>query len=383
MSARHAAAGRWRRARLAGLVLAAAGIPAVAPAAITVFPNPTQSQASQAEAVERERDAREPGASGASSPSTPPAAPASEPYGLPQLPHDVQRPLPGRSPAGAAVEAASAPAAASAAVADTIVPRALGLTLGDRFVHRVALPAEPVEAAELLRRWPVGRSGPWLDRQTVEVVTRPEGGLELRIGYQVVNAPTDPEVARLEGGSVPLRNGQSVVLPAADYTLVPATATRAATVTALIAELRPDHAPAAPTVDRARRRTLQAAALSLALALAALLSMQALRRHAARHRPLARAAATVEALARRGQGDAPEAWIALHRGLDTVAGRSLDARHLEALLARWPALAGERERLEQFFAASSARFFREDAVQPPFDLPGFARRLRAVERTQD
>lgn len=367
-----------------GLFLVGMAHPPAGRAAVSVFPNPTQSQASQAEAVERERATPPP--SSTSAPSSEVSTPPPEPLGLPKLPHDTQRALPGQNPdappSAAASEAGATPEVSAHGGETWLAPRAFGLTLGDRFVQHVRLPAAPADPADLERLWPAGRSGPWLERQGRQLQRSPEGGIELQLRYQVVNTPPAPEAAQLEARALRLSDGRVWPVPGLRYTLVPVTATQATTVTGLLAELRPDRAPAEPEIATARRRTLWAGGLTLALLAAWGLTTVWLNRREARHRPLARAAAEVEGWSRAGEVDAAAAWRAVHRGLDAWAGRSLDARDLDRLAHERPALQPMRPELDHFFAASNARFFRDEGAAPPFDLLGLVHRLRAIERAE-
>ncbi len=280
--------------------------------------------------------------------------------------------------------AASAPSSASAAATpqrldaglpSRLEPRDFGLTLGDVVVQRVALPAGTAAFAQPEADLRSGRVGTWLERRGAHRENDAQGQAWLVIEHQVVNVARVPRQGELPAQRVSLQGGGHLDIAATTLGLSPVAAI-GANVRDVMQALRPDHAPPLPDADVASRR-LRASAIALGAVLLAWLAWWRWREwRDARTRPFAQA---LRALARTPHG-APEAWVAVHRALNAAAGRSVHAGSIDVLLERAPALRDERANIEGFFAASNARFFTQRADTVPFDLLGFATKLRRIEK---
>ena len=375
-----------------GVTLGAAVVPAQA--ARSVFSNPTMQAASRAEAVERERGEApqaEPASAASAAPVDAPAV-APVPTEAPSVPEPAASVMAAPASAPAASTPASAvvpalPPGASTHLPSHLEPRAFGLTLGDVLTLHIALPPDAVPLQpEVAVQLAPGRIGPWLERQGTRPWTDPAGRRWLLVDHQVINVPARmmtaslPPLALMREGAAPL------AVAGAEFSLGPLTAPPQAGQAAGMAAmpttatpLQPDHLPPPPDVARALQR-LQVALGAWATVVLAWVAFVAWRhRHDARTLPFAQALRQVQA-ARRAPGDDTPAWVAVHHALNTAAGRSLHASDLEQLFQRWPLLAEGRDDIQTFFAASSARFFRQDDAPASFDLLAFACRLRAIEQ---
>lgn len=77
----------------------------------------------------------------------------------------------------------------------------------------------------------------------------------------------------------------------------------------------------------------------------------------------------------RSARDCGEAMLVLHRALEERAGKALFPHDLDALAERWPPAAEVRSDLEQFFALSSAHFYRNHGTDGSADCLSWVRQL--------
>jgi mxaA protein len=80
---------------------------------------------------------------------------------------------------------------------------------------------------------------------------------------------------------------------------------------------------------------------------------------------------------------APAAWLALHRAFDETAGEALQSATVADLFERAPQLIPLRDRIENFYAQSNARFFTSG--QPVDSLPvhKLCAELRRIEKRHE
>ncbi len=274
---------------------------------------------------------------------------------------------------------ASAPALAQEPGTPRVDPpeRGFGLALGDVLVQRVHL-----DGRDLAQVPTEGRVDRWLERLPVfteGIDDARDDVLELR--YQIVNSPEAPAAWSLPGVTLLLEGGDTLDIEPWSFAfgpLVPESAVREGVLPAM----RPDRlspAPDAGPLETRLRLALAAFGVTLALWLGWWLLRRA--RDAVRL-PFARAARSLRALPRRERNEHPEAWAALHRAIDRTAGATVHAGSVDALVRAAPWSAPWRERVERFYAASTARFFAQPARPEPFDVTALCRELERAERGQ-
>ncbi len=231
-------------------------------------------------------------------------------------------------------------------------PRAFGYQLGDRLHQRVLLDTEDRAFApgELP---PPERANVWFERQALIVERDPDGRRWLRADYQLVNSPPRLRIVTLPGWVIPAADG-GPGLQVADWPVSAAPLGRETPFSESgLGELRPDRLPAVPAAAplTARRDRALLALLAVLAAWGAWWLWRQRRDRATL--PFARAAGELRQLA----ADDPAAWQALHRAFDAAAGRVIDAATLPSLFDRRPELRSLSGQIEQFYAASAARFF--------------------------
>jgi mxaA protein len=274
----------------------------------------------------------------------------------------------------------AAPIATVAAVVDQ--PRPFGHVVGDVLAQRVLLAAErPVAPASLPGPQ---RLSAWIERRSARVERAADGRRWLVVDYQVVNAPQSPVTVQIPAWRLAGDAAQPALLvPAWPVGVSPITA-RAAPGTAAW-QLRPDR-PAPAIATGPLRLRLALASAALAAWLAAWAGWLAWRHwRDAMTRPFASA---LRALGRADERQ-PSDWRTLHEAFDRTAGEVLLASTLPRLFERAPQFEPLRDRIEDFYARSAARFFGDahaastgpaaDAASPM----ALCRDLRRVERRSE
>jgi len=238
-------------------------------------------------------------------------------------------------------------------------PRPFGYVLGDTLAQRILLQSagRNFEPAALP---PAERAGLWFARRSSRIELAEDGHRWLVIDYQLINAPQALMTVNLPSVTLKSKTGNDVLTaPEWPISIGPLTP-RAAFAKGGLQELRPDHpAPLLPT--RALRRQLEVWSDAFALTVVAWLAwwlMRSLRATASQ--PFARA---LRAIRRSGEEN-EAAWLALHRALDTTAGRALQLSTLPALFKQAPHFEPQRAAIEQFYAESSLRFFGAGKNRP-------------------
>ncbi|MCB1889452.1 MAG: hypothetical protein KDH20_17725 [Rhodocyclaceae bacterium] len=255
-------------------------------------------------------------------------------------------------------------------------PRAFGYQLGDRVHQRVRLdtPERAFVPGELP---PPERANVWFERQALVIEQDPDGRRWLRADYQLVNSPPRLRIVNLPGWVIPSADGgPGLQVPDWPVSAAPLGRETAFSESGL-GELRPDRLPAVPDIAplaARRNHTL----LALAAMLAAWAGWWAWRQRRERDTlPFAHAAAALRHIA----PDDPAAWQALHRAFDAAAGRVIDAATVPALFERRPELRPLSAQIEQFYAASAARFFAGREVADAPSPHALCQALRQRERT--
>ena len=246
-------------------------------------------------------------------------------------------------------------------------PRAFGQRVGDVVERRIHVTLSPGLQLDRASLPPIGRRGKALELRTVD--WSGPGWLSgrqhtLTLSYQVFLSP--PAVRTLEMPALTLRfeggpRAEEVRIDAWPMTLAPLAPDPPSNRTGL-GELRPEAVALPIDTTPARQRLAVVAAVAL-LALAYLAQVYLLAPWwAARHRPFARAWASLRGIGRGADAAArQQAYRQLHRALDQTAGAVVFDQGVARFLAAHPRFRPVQAELHEFFARSRAEFFDEPA----------------------
>lgn len=238
-------------------------------------------------------------------------------------------------------------------------PRAFGHVVGDLVERRIriTLPAGAALDREALPR--PGRTGAWLELREVRVAEPAAGQADLRLTYQLVNAPVKVTTIALPALALRLSGGAAAPLEVGPWPITAAPITpefvlARAGLEAMQPDIAPVPEPLAPIAGRLAAYLALAAAAGFVLAARRWPRLAFWRREA----PFRDALPELRRLARRGGDAADRAALArLHRAFDESAGCALFADRLAPLYAARPRLRALAPAIEAFYAASRAAFF--------------------------
>ena len=257
-------------------------------------------------------------------------------------------------------------------------PRAFGYVLGDVITQRVLL--ESAGAPFELAKMPgTQRVGIWLERRATRVEFAADDKRWLIVEYQLINAPRILTTITVPPLLLESSDKTSLLVPEWSVSVGPLTPQSAAFDTAGMGELRPDR-PAALIETAPIERQVWIWFLALAMTVAAWAGWTAWRnRLAALNQPFARAWSEM----RRLDDASPQAWQTLHRAFDRTAGRVMHAATLPRLFDEAPHLQPLRARIEEFFAASSERFFGTGTQPATVSIHALCDELQRIERQHE
>jgi mxaA protein len=257
-------------------------------------------------------------------------------------------------------------------------PRAFGYVLGDVITQRVLL--ESAGAPFEIARVPGSqRVGIWLERRVARVATAADDKRWLIVEYQLINAPRILTTITVPPLLLESSDKQRLLVPEWSISVGPLTPQSSAFDTAGMGELRPDR-PAALIETAPIERQVWFWFLALAATVAAWIGWTLWRnRLAAMNLPFARAWSEM----RRLDGASPQAWQTLHRAFDRTAGRVMHAETLPLLFDEAPHLQPLRARIEEFFAASSERFFGDARQSATVSVHALCDELQRLERRHE
>ena len=257
-------------------------------------------------------------------------------------------------------------------------PRAFGYVLGDVITQRVLLQREgaPFELAKLPA---TQRVGMWLERRAARTEPAADGRRWLIVEYQLINAPrilTTITVPPLLLDSK--QRDTKLLVPEWAISVGPLTPQSAFDVSGL-GELRPDR-HAALIATASMRRQVWVWFIALAATLTAWAAWTHWRnRLAALNQPFARAWHEIQRL----DPASPQAWQTLHRAFDRTAGRVMHTETLPLLFEQAPHLQALRTQIQEFFAASSDRFFGSRTQDSAVPIRSLCDSLRRLERQHE
>ncbi len=264
---------------------------------------------------------------------------------------------------------ASVPAQAQVRALEIRTPRPFGYFLGDLVRAQVDLVVEPGFTVQIPSLPQPGALTYWLDLRDIAVTQAASGDarrIRLDLTYQTFYAALDARALEIPGFTITLVDetdrGATTAraeVPPWSFNISPLREVQPPAREDPRSYLRPD----GQVSPRDPRPLLVGAAGSAFLALLALAGLARDRTWwpfgARRSRPFGVAARRIRALARRPDAASAygEALTALHRAMDSTAGRRVLADDLDAVLARRPAFRREADALARFFAASRQTFF--------------------------
>ncbi|HKU17103.1 MAG TPA: hypothetical protein VJQ52_22100 [Steroidobacteraceae bacterium] len=256
-------------------------------------------------------------------------------------------------------------------------PRAFGYVLGDVITQRVLL---EINGAHFEPKLPATqRVGIWLDRRATHIESGADGRRWLVVDYQLINAPRLLTTIAVPPLLLVSKQGDKrMLVPERRISVSPLTPHTTFDVDGLGA-LRPDR-QATPIATAPIKRQLWLCVIALAATLAAWGGWIAWRnRLAALNQPFARAWHEIQKV----DAASPQAWQTLHRAFDRTAGRVMHTDTLPQLFDHAPHLRPLRQQIEEFFAASSARFFGTGAPDAKVSIGQLCEQLRQVERQHE
>jgi mxaA protein len=267
------------------------------------------------------------------------------------------------------------PAAAAALIQQ---PRAFGYVLGDVITQRVLLQLEGAPF-RLAKTPPTQRVGLWLERRAARIESAADGRRWLVLDYQLVNAPRSLTTINVPPLLLKSAQGSGTLMvpdwPVSVSPLTPHSAFEANGMGAF----RPDR-QAALIASAPIRRQVCLWFAALAATLTVWLAWTKWRnRLAALNQPFARAWYEIQQL----DAASPQAWQTLHRAFDRTAGRVMHTDTLPVLFEQTPHLQPLRVQIEEFFAASSERFFGTETQGAAVSIHSLCDVLRRVERRHE
>lgn len=256
-------------------------------------------------------------------------------------------------------------------------PRAFGYVLGDIITQRVLL---EIDGKRFEPKMPATqRLGIWLERRAARIESADDGRRWLLIDYQLITSPRILTTINVPPLLLVAAQGDAKLLvPTWSISISPLTPHSVFDATGL-GELRPDR-QAALIATAPMRRQLWLWLIALAATLAAWLAWAKWRNWLAEmNQPFARAWHEIQQL----DATSPQAWQTLHRAFDRTAGRVMHIESLSLLFDRAPHLQPLRPQIEEFFTASSERFFGSGTPSATVSIRSLCESLRRMERQHE
>jgi mxaA protein len=270
------------------------------------------------------------------------------------------------------------PVAVNAAALVEQPSRHFGYFIGDVLEQRILMELDGA-ALELTELPTSERVGAWLQRLPSKLVSDEREQRWLELKYQLINAPTELQAVSLPALKLAVVGGTPLAIEPWSFSVAPLTpAVLPAGAGPVL--MRPDRQPVLADDQLAAKRLILTI-LALVATLLLWLGWWLWRRSADISRlPFAQAWHQLNKLDPNRLDDDPEAWYIMHHAFNDAAGRTINRTTIPDLIRQDAWLESYQARIDEFYLASSARFF-EQVVQPrPFALIELCKTLYLVEK---
>ena len=256
--------------------------------------------------------------------------------------------------------------------------RAFGYVIGDILEQRILMELDGT-ALELNALPASERIGTWLQRLPSELAEDEQGQRWLELKYQLINAPTELQTVSLPAMQLAVADGTPLAIESWSFSIAPLT-TAVLSVGSVPVLMRPDRQPLLVDGQLAGKHFFLSV-LALVATLLIWLGWWLWRCSADISRlPFAQAWHQLNKLDTNRLNDDPQAWLVMHQAFNDAAGRTINRTSIQDLIRhdRW--LESHEARIDEFFLASSARFFEQAAEPRPFALSELCKTLYLVEK---
>lgn len=256
--------------------------------------------------------------------------------------------------------------------------RTFGYFIGDVLEQRVLMELDGT-ALELNALPASERVGTWLQRLPSKLVDDEQGQRWLELTYQLINAPTELQAISLPALKLEVVGGTTLATESWSFSVSPLTSALLSASSAPIL-MRPDRQPLLVDDQLAVKRLILTS-LALVATLLLWLGWWLWRRNADISRlPFAQAWHQLNKLDPKRLSDDPKSWLVMHHAFNDAAGRTINRTTVPDLIRQDAWLESYETRIDEFYLASSARFF-ELAEQPrPFALIELCKTLYLLEK---
>jgi len=267
------------------------------------------------------------------------------------------------------------PVAVDAAALVEQPSRTFGYFIGDVLEQRILMELDG-KTLELNDLPASERVGAWLHRLPSKLVGDEQGQRWLELKYQLINAPTELQAVSLPALQLAVVGGTPLAIESWSFSIAPLT-TAVLSASSAPDLMRPDRQPLLVDGQLATKRLILSS-LALVATLLFWLGWWLWRRNADISRlPFAQA---WHKLGPNRTDDDPQAWFIMHHAFNDAAGRTINRTTIQDLIRQDAWLESYEACIDEFYLASSARFF-EQALQPrPFALIELCKTLYLAEK---
>jgi len=267
------------------------------------------------------------------------------------------------------------PVAVDAAALVEQPSRTFGYFIGDVLEQRILMELDG-KAVELNELPASERVGAWLQRLPSKLVGDERDQRWLELKYQLINAPAELQTVSLPALELAVVGSAPLVIESWSFSVAPLTAAVLPAGAAPVL-MRPDRQPVLADGQLAAKRLILTG-LALAATLLSWLGWWLWRRNADISRlPFAQA---WHKLGSNRSDDDPQAWYVMHHAFNDAAGRTISRTTIQDLIRQETWLDSYEARIDEFYLASSARFFEQAAQPRSFALIELCKALYLAEK---